>query len=163
MTRLIPYPLFSLCLAAIWLLISATLAPAHIVLGLALGIVGGLILARLQPPAGRVGLRAAALAALLWLFFVDVVRSNIAVLRIVLHPAIRGRTSGFLSLPLELRHPGGLAILACIITATPGTSWARYDAAGNVLTIHMLDLVDEQAWIAQFKDRYERRLMEMFQ
>jgi multicomponent K+:H+ antiporter subunit E len=163
MTRLIPYPLFSLCLAAIWLALNATLAPAHIVLGLALGVAGGLILARLQPPAGRVRLRAAALAVLLWLFFVDVVRSNVAVLRIVFHPAIRGRTSGFLSLPLELRHPGGLAILACIITATPGTSWARYDAARNVLTIHVLDLVDEQAWIARLKDRYERRLMEIFQ
>jgi len=163
MTRLIPYPLFSLCLLATWLLINATLAPAHIVLGLALGVVGGLVFARLQPPAGRVHLRAAALAALLWLLFLDIVRSNVAVLRIVLHPAIHGRTSGFLSLPLQLRHPGGLAILACIITATPGTSWARYDAARNVLTIHVLDLVDEQAWITQFKDRYERRLMEIFQ
>jgi multicomponent K+:H+ antiporter subunit E len=132
------------------------------VLGLVLGLLGGLILARLQPPDGRVRLRAAALVGLLWLFFLDIVRSNFAVLRIVFHPRIRGRTSGFLSLPLELRHPGGLAILACIITATPGTSWARYDAAKNVLTIHVLDLIDEQAWIAQFKDRYERRLMEIF-
>jgi multicomponent K+:H+ antiporter subunit E len=163
MRRLIPYPLFSLCLLAMWLLLNATLAPVHILLGLVLGLVGGRILARLQPPAGRVRLRAAALAALLWLFFLDIVRSNVAVLRIVFHPAIRGRTSGFLSLPLELRHPGGLAILACIITATPGTSWARYDAASNVLTIHVLDLVDEQAWITQFKERYERRLMEIFQ
>jgi multicomponent K+:H+ antiporter subunit E len=160
---MIPYPLFSLCLLAIWLLLNATLAPAHLLLGLALGVAGGLILARLQPPAGRVQLRAAALAALLWLFIFDVVRSNVAVLRIVFHPAMRGRTSGFLSLPLQLRHPGGLAMLACIITATPGTSWARYDAASNVLTIHVLDLVDERAWIAQFKDRYERRLMEIFQ
>ena len=163
MTRSIPYPLFSLLLLATWLLLNATLAPTHIVLGLVLGLVGGRILARLQPPAGRVRLRAAALAALLWLFVLDIVRSNVAVLRIVFHPAIPGRTSGFLSLPLELRHPGGLAILACIITATPGTSWARYDAASNVLTIHVLDLLDEQAWIAQFKDRYERRLMEIFQ
>jgi multicomponent K+:H+ antiporter subunit E len=163
MKRLIPYPLFSLCLAATWLLINVTAAPAHIVLALALGVLGGLILARLQPPAGRAHLRAAALAALLWLLLLDIVRSNVAVLRIVFHPAIRGRTSGFLTLPLELRHPGGLAILACIITATPGTSWARYDAARNILTIHVLDLVDEQAWITQFKDRYERRLMEIFQ
>ena len=162
MTRFIPYPLFSLCLLVIWLALNTTLAPVHIALGLALGVVGGLILARLHPRAGKVHLRAAALAALLWLLFVDIVRSNVAVLRIVFHPAIRGRTSGFLSLPLELRHPGGLAILACIITATPGTSWARYDAAKNVLTIHVLDLVDEQAWIVQFKDRYERRLMEIF-
>ena len=163
MTRLVPYPLFSVCLLAVWLVLNATLAPVHIVLGFALAVAGGLILARLQPPAGRVQLRAAALAALLWIFILDIVRSNVAVLRIVFHPAMRGRTSGFLSLPLQLRHPGGLAILACIITATPGTSWARYDAASNVLTIHVLDLIDEHAWIARFKDRYERRLMEIFQ
>ena len=163
MTRLLPYPLFSLSLAAMWLVLNATLAPLHVLLGLGIGFGGGLTLARLQPPAGRARLRAAALAALAWLFFLDIARSNVAVLRIAFHPAIRGRTAGFLSLPLELRHPGGLAVLACIITATPGTSWARYDAARNVLTIHVLDLVDEQAWIAQFKERYERRLMEIFQ
>ena len=66
-------------------------------------------------------------------------------------------------MPLQLRNPGGLAVLACIITATPGTSWARYDAQQNILTIHVLDLVDEQAWITQFKSRYENRLMEVFQ
>jgi multicomponent K+:H+ antiporter subunit E len=54
-------------------------------------------------------------------------------------------------------------VLACIITATPGTSWARYDRENNALTIHVLDLVDEQAWIEQFKQRYERRLLEIFQ
>jgi multicomponent K+:H+ antiporter subunit E len=160
---LIPYPLFSLLLLGVWLVLNATLAATHIVLGIALGLAGGLVLARLQPPAGKVRVRAAALAALLWRLFIDIVRSNVAVLRIVFHPAIRGRTSGFLSLPLELRHPGGLAVLACIVTATPGTSWARYDAARNIVTIHVLDLLDEQAWITLFKDRYERCLLEIFQ
>ena len=49
-----------------------------------------------------------------------------------------------------------------IVTATPGTSWAHYEAAANVLTLHVLDLVDEEAWVRQFKDRYERRLLEIF-
>jgi multicomponent K+:H+ antiporter subunit E len=62
-----------------------------------------------------------------------------------------------------LRHPGALAVFACIITATPGTSWGRYDAARNVVTIHVLDLVDEQEWIRQFKERYEQRLKEIFE
>ena len=65
-------------------------------------------------------------------------------------------------MPLELRDPRGLAVLACIVTATPGTSWARYDAAGNRVTIHVLDLVDAEAWIREFKGRYERRLLEIF-
>ena len=53
-------------------------------------------------------------------------------------------------------------MLACIVTATPGTSWAHYEAAANVLTLHVLDLVDEGTWVRQFKDRYERRLLEIF-
>jgi multicomponent K+:H+ antiporter subunit E len=89
--------------------------------------------------------------------------SNIAVARIVLSPATRQRVAGFLSMPLELRHPGGLAVMACIVTATPGTSWARYDAARNTVTIHVLDLVDEEEWIRTFKQRYERRLQEIFE
>ena len=54
-------------------------------------------------------------------------------------------------------------MVACIITATPGTSWVRYDRAAGVVTIHVLDLVDEQAWIRLFKQRYERRLLEIFE
>ena len=163
MTRVLPFPLLSLLAAAGWLVLNQTLDPLHIVLGLALGAAGGWLLAWLQPPQGRVRRRLWTSAVLAWLVLADIVRSNLAVARIVLQPRLRGRTAGFLSMPLELRHPGGLAVLACIITATPGTSWARYDAARNTVTIHVLDLVDEQAWMAQFKDRYERRLLEIFQ
>jgi multicomponent K+:H+ antiporter subunit E len=85
-----------------------------------------------------------------------------AVARIVLGLRRGERTAGFLTLPLELRDPRGLAVLACIITATPGTSWARYDAAGNAVTIHVLDLTDEARWVREFKARYERRLLEIF-
>jgi len=162
MTRWLPFPLFSACLLAMWLVLHGTLGPAHVLLGGALGVAGGKVLARLQAPAGRVRRRAGTAAALLWVLFLDIVRSNMAVARIAFHPRLRGRVSGFLSVPLELRHPGGLAVLACIVTATPGTSWARYDAARSVLIIHVLDLVDEPAWIRQFKERYESRLLEIF-
>lgn len=163
MRRAFPFPLYSLALFGMWLVLNGSASPAHLGLGAAFGFAGGLLLARLQAPRGRVRRRASTVLVLLWLTFVDIVRSNIAVARIALNPGIRGRTAGFLELPLELRHPGGLAVLACIITATPGTSWARYDASRNTLTIHVLDLIDEQAWVRQFKERYERRLMEIFE
>jgi|SRR4051794_39338673 multicomponent K+:H+ antiporter subunit E len=162
MKRWLPFPLLSAALLAMWLLLNESLEPAHLLLGGALGLGGGQLLALLQRPTRPARIRAGALAALVWLVFLDIVRSNLAVLRIVLSPG-RGRVSGFLAMPLEVRHPGALAILACIITATPGTSWARYDAASNVLSIHVLDLVDEQAWIREFKQRYERRLKEIFE
>jgi multicomponent K+:H+ antiporter subunit E len=163
MTRLFPYPWFSVALAAMWLVLNGSLEFVHLVMGTLVGAAGGLVFARLQAPEGKIRRRAGAVVSLLWLVLLDIVASNIAVLKIVLQPGSGSRRSGFLSMPLQLRHPGGLAVLACIITATPGTSWARYDAAPNVLTIHVLDLVDEEAWIDQFKNRYERRLMEIFQ
>ena len=162
MKRWLPFPVLSAALLAVWLLLNQTLAAAHIHVGVIIALGGGLALARLQPSRGRV--RApAAIIELLFLVLADIVRSNIAVARIVLHPGTRKRVAGFLLMRLELRHPGGLAVMACIVTATPGTSWARYDAARNIVTIHVLDLVDEEEWIRIFKQRYERRLQEIFE
>ena len=162
MNRWLPFPLLSAALLAMWLLLNQSVAPGHLLLGAGLAVAGGRVLALLQAPAGRTRRRALAAAQLLGLVFADIVRSNVAVARIVLHPGVRKRNSGFLSMPLEVRHPGALAALACIITATPGTSWARYDAARNILTIHVLDLIDEATWTRLFKERYERRLQEIF-
>jgi multicomponent K+:H+ antiporter subunit E len=161
MKRWLPFPLVSLALLATWLLLNQTLAAGHAILGAVIALGGGLALALLQAPGSMVR-RPAAIAALAWLVLVDIVRSNIAVARIVINPGQRRQTSGFLDIPLELRNPAGLAALACIITSTPGTAWARYDSAQGVLTIHILDLVDEDAWIRTVKDRYERRLLEIF-
>jgi len=152
-----------LTLFALWLVLNESLAPGHLLLGAAIALAGVALYDRLQPAANPVRNRPGAALLLLGLVLADVVRSNFAVARIVLGLGAHSRTAGFLSLPLELRHPGGLAVVACIITATPGTSWVRYDRAANVITIHVLDLVDEQAWIRQFKQRYERHLMEIFE
>ncbi len=163
MKRWLPFPMFSAALFALWLLLAGSLAPAQLLLGAAAGLGGGIALAGLQPPTRRVRRRAGVALQLLREVLTDIVRSNVAVARIVFQPGTRGRTAGFLSMPLAVRHPGALAVLACIITATPGTSWARYDAARNVLTLHVLDLVDEHEWIRLFKQRYERRLQEIFE
>jgi len=168
MKRWLPYPLPSGLLFAMWLALNQTLQPGHMLLGAALALAGGLALARLQTPRSRAhshGLtrRCAAALQLAWLVFTDIVRSNIAVARLVLDRNATDRVSGFVAIPLCLRDPGGLAALACIITATPGTSWARYDAAGGILIIHVLDLIDENAWIDIVQQSYERRLREIFE
>ena len=152
-----------LALLALWLILNESLAPGQVLLGIALALAGVAVFSRLQPPTRRVRSRPGAALSLLALVFADIVRSNLAVARIVLGLGARSRSAGFISMPLELRHPAGLAVVACIITATPGTSWVRYDSAANTLTIHMLDLVDTDDWVLLFKQRYERRLMEIFE
>jgi multicomponent K+:H+ antiporter subunit E len=152
-----------LALLALWLVLNESFTPGHWLLGAVLALGGVAVYSRLQPAGNRLRNRPLAVLRLLGLVLADIVRSNVAVARIVLGLAASGRTAGFLSLPLELRHPGALAVLACIITATPGTTWVRYDRAAGVVTIHVLDLVDEQAWVRLFKERYESRLLEIFE
>lgn len=161
MRRFVPHPLLSAGLLAMWLVLNDSLAAGHVALGLVIGLAGGAVYARLEPGQGRLGRLALPCIGLAWLVLVDIVRSNVAVLRIVLRPG-RPRVAGFLAIPLQLRDPRGLAVLAGIVTATPGTSWAHHDGATNVLTLHVFDLVEEEAWVRQFKQRYEHRLMEIF-
>jgi len=162
MKRWLPFPLLWALLVAMWLMLNETLTIAHLLLGAGVAFAAVLGLRLLQGPQTR--LRKPVIAAeLLWLVFKDVVRSNIAVARIVMQPGMRDQTAGFLDVPLTLRNPVGLAALACIITSTPGTAWAGYNPRSGVLTMHVLDLVDEETWVRTIQHRYERRLMEIFQ
>jgi len=160
--RALPYPILSAALLASWLLLNQSLAPAHLALGACLALGCGLILRALKPNPTRLR-RPVALLILGWLVLQDIVRSNIAVARIILGTGLPAVNSGFVNIPLELRAPPGLAALAIIITATPGTIWVNHDPSQGLLTIHVLDLVDERAWQRTIKGRYERRLMEIFE
>lgn len=162
MTRLLPFPLASAGLFAAWLLLNQTLSFGQLLLGGAAALAGGWALTALEPPQARVR-RLGAMLRLASLVLADVVRSNIAVGRIVLGLAGRERRSGFVEIPLDLRDPYGLAALACIITSTPGTLWVSFDGATGLLLIHVLDLVDESEWVQTIKGRYERLLLEIFE
>jgi multicomponent K+:H+ antiporter subunit E len=161
MTRLLPFPIASASLLVLWLLLNQTLSPGHILLGSGIGLIGGWMLAALEAPIARPR-RLAAMLRLADFVVADIVRSNIAVARIILGLERRRWTSGFVEIPLELRDPYGLAALACIITSTPGTLWVDFDETRGTLTIHVLDLVDESEWRRTIKERYEQRLLEIF-
>lgn len=162
MTRLLPFPIISFCLLALWLLLNQAITFGHILLGCVIALLGGRILTILEMPPVRVG-RPRVILRLLRLVAIDIVRSNLAVGRIVLGLGRRQRRSGFVEIPLDMRDPYGLASLACIITSTPGTLWVNFDGQKRALTIHVLDLVDKEEWIRIIKDRYERHLLEIFE
>jgi multicomponent K+:H+ antiporter subunit E len=161
MKKLLPFPLMSASLLILWLLLTETLSLGQFLLGSAAALVGGWAIAALDPPKVRLR-RPGAIFRLTALVLADIVRSNVAVARIVVGLGRPDRTSGFITIPLELRDPYGLATLAGIITSTPGTLWVGFDAASGTLTIHVLDLVDESEWVRTIKFRYERPLLEIF-
>lgn len=161
MRRFIPYPMLALGLFVMWLLLTQSFSPAQILLGAIVAFLAVHAMAALRVESPRFGSPRAVVALMFDILF-DIVRSNFAVARIVLFP--RGkRVAGFVRFPLELRDRNGLAVLALIITATPGTVWVQFDRARGVLLVHVLDLVDEEAWVRLIKQRYETRLMEIFE
>ena len=161
MSRLIPFPRASAGLLFLWLLLNQSLSPGHWLLGTTIAVVGGWLLAALELP--RASPRVpSAIVRLLFTVLSDIVRSNMAVGRIILGLNRRRWTSGFVEIPLELRNPYALATLACIITSTPGTVWVDFNKSTSTLTIHVLDLVDPKEWQSTIKGHYERPLLEIF-
>lgn len=161
MSRWLPSPPTTLGLLALWLLLNQSVSPGHILLGSILGLLGPFLLKLLDVPPLKLR-RPGAILRLLGVFVADMIRSNIAVARVILanHP---GRKNGFVRIPVRLRSRYGLAALACLITATPGTSWVSYDPATGMLVIHVLDLTEGDDWSALIERRYVGLLVEIFE
>jgi len=160
--RVIPFPLLFLALLAMWLLLNQSLAPGQILFGAVIACGGSWAMVALKPEPVRVR-RPLAMLRLAGRIFVDVFRSNLAVGTIILAGRQRGTHSGFLTLQLDLTNRYGLAILAIVLTCTPGTLCVNYDPIRGTLLLHVLDMVDEAEWSRLIKLRYETLLMEIFQ
>ena len=161
MSRILPHPLLSLGLVFVWLLLNR-FSLGHLVLGSGIAVLAGWALGALEPQ--RLKLRNP--MAMLRLFVVvgiDIIRSNIAVATLILTGGRHGRRhSGFVRIPLRLRSEAGLAVLAIVVTATPGTAWLEYDPDSGVLLLHVFDLREGDDWVALIRDRYEALLLEIF-
>jgi len=162
MTMIKKLPLLEMLLLAMWLLVNESLALGDWLLGLVFVLLASRLARALRPQKGHPH-RVGTTLLLCWHALCDVIRSNLAVGRIILGTVRQQPKVGFLKIPLELRDPHGLAALSIIITATPGTVFAHHDPHDNILTLHVLDLQDEAAWLHTIKHRYERPLMEIFE
>ena len=160
-TRRVP-PILTATLLLMWLVLNDTLSLGNVLLGLVLAIALAWASGALRPLQPTIT-RAHLALVLLGLVLRDILRSNINVARIVLGLRSRELHSGFVKIPLELQDPHGLAVLAGIVTATPGTVWVDHDASTGVLTLHVLDLRSETEWIDWVKNRYERLLRGIFE
>lgn len=161
MSRWLPYPLLTVSLLTMWLLLNG-FSVGHFALGSVIAVVASLSMKALEPTKPRLR-RWDKIPKLLAIVLADIAASNVAVSKIILAGKRRKRKSGFVIIPLQLRDPTGLTLLACIITSTPGTAWLEYNSSSQRLLIHVLDLGDEQEAIDLVKKRYEPILMEIFQ
>jgi multicomponent K+:H+ antiporter subunit E len=162
MKRLLPAPLLSIALVALWLLLNRTLSLGHLLLALVLAVAIPVLLGGLRPLPVRMRKPGAVLRLMLTVMM-DTLLSNLAVIRLLLAPGKRRHAAGFVRVQLDVRDPNALAVLAMIVCITPGTAWAELSFDRATLLLHVLEMGDADALAAQIKQRYERPLMEIFE
>lgn len=161
MTRLIPHPVLSVSLVMLWLMLTR-FSLGYLILGTALALVAGRAYSALHPAKPRVR-RWRVIPRLVATLFWDIVQSNIHVARLLLTEGRGRRRSAFIQVPLTLTDENALAVLAIVLTATPGTAWLEYVVETGTLTLHIFDASQADHYHHVIGQIYEPMLREIFE
>ena len=160
--KIFPHPVLTLVLTFVWVGLVNVVTLNAFVFGFILGTILPLITAAYWPDRPRLRnplMIAEYILVVLW----DIVVANVQVAKIILFKPNAKLQSTFVTVPLDLRTPEAITILAGTITMTPGTVSSDLSADGHALLVHCLDAPDPDATVADIKHRYERRLKEIFE
>ena len=158
---LLPHPLLTLILAIVWTLLQNEISAGMVVFGVILGIIIPWITSIWWPdrPDGiRLGKMISYSLIVLW----DILVANVQVAWIVLTVPNAKLKPAWIAIPLELKQPEAITVLAGTITLTPGTVSADLSDEGHSLLVHVLHTDDADGVRDDIKSRYERRLLEIF-
>lgn len=161
LARIFPHPHLTLLLTLVWLLMVNRFSLNSLLFGLFLGVVIPFVTRPYWPDRPKLAswLRIAEyILVVLW----DIVVANFIVARIVLFKPNARRHPAWICVPIDLRAPEAITVLAGTITMTPGTLTADLSDEGHCLLVHCLDAPDPDAVRDEIKQRYERRLLEIF-
>lgn len=160
--RVLPHPLLTLILTLVWLALLNDFSLGGVLLGLILGILIPLLTAGFWPNRPRIR-NPLMIVEYACVVLYDIVLANIEVARLVLFKKNEDLQSVFVPIPLELRTPEAITVLAGTITMTPGTVSADLSSDGRTLLVHALNAPDPDAVRDEIKARYEARLKEIFE
>ncbi len=158
---LMPHPLLTLILAVVWVLLQNDVTAGMVVFGIILGILipwGTSIWWPDTPQGFRMGKMVSYSVIVIW----DIIVANIQVAWIVLTVPNSKLKPEWIVVPLELKQPEAITMLAGTITLTPGTVSADLSDEGHSLLVHVLHTDDPDGARDEIKSRYERRLLEIF-
>ena len=160
MKRLLPRPGLALTVFVVWLLITNAASLGLIVRGVVIALAVPPLTLAFWPTPPRVVLSWRSLRFLA-VFIADLLSANLRVARQVIGPVHR-LSPAFVEVPLDLRDPFVITVLASVVSLTPGTVSIDVDRQRWMLLVHALDAPDPQALAREIKERYERPLREIF-
>lgn len=148
-----------------WLLLTAPCGVQDVIAGLLVSALVAWTVKDIAPRSLRMWLnpvRYMWLLAYLLVLFYYIVKANIDVAFLVMHPAMPIRP-GIVKVKTSLRHPQAITLLANSITLTPGTLTLHADEKGN-LYVHCIVLgsSDPEELGAEIIGRFEPLLRKIF-
>ena len=162
LARAFPHPYLTVLLTLVWLLLVNRFSVNSLLFGFFLGLVIPRITSVYwpnRPTLSRPALIVQYVLIVLW----DIVVANVVVAWLILFRRTRDLQPRWIAVPLELRKPEAITVLAGTITLSPGTLSADMSAEGHYLLVHCLHAPDPDAVRDEIKKRYERRLLEIFE
>lgn len=161
MRKLFPHPILSLMVVAVWMMLVNAFAWGSLVFAVILGVLVPLATAPYWPGVTRYR-HLAGLPGFFWVVFIDIIKANIAVAKIVLFLPKSQLQPAWVVVPLDIRQPEAIAMLASAITLTPGTVSCDLSQDSRALLVHCLHAPDPDAVLDEIKTRYEARLKEIY-
>ena len=160
--RLFPHPYLSAMLVIVWMLLVNRFAWGSLVFAVILSIAIPALTKPYWPARARLR-HPGKILVYVTIVVHDIIRANIDVALIVLFKPNRNLQPAWITIPLELRSPEAITVLASTITLTPGTVSSDLSQNGHALLVHCLHAPEPQEVIDEIKTRYEARLKEIFE
>ncbi|MDG1282658.1 MAG: Na+/H+ antiporter subunit E [Pseudorhodobacter sp.] len=160
--KIFPHPYLTILLIIIWMLLVNQLKLGSFIFAIFLATIIPIFTAPYWPD--RPILRnPMAMLGYLAVVIYDIIKSNFIVAGIVLFKPNSQLKTAWVTVPLDLRTPEAITVLAGTITMTPGTVTADMSGCGRALLVHCLHAPDPDAVRDEIKTRYEARLMRIFE
>lgn len=98
----------------------------------------------------------------LWVLFIEVIKANIMVAKIVLSPKMN-INPGIVAVPIRTKTDVGITAIANTITLTPGTLTIDVSDDRSVLYVHAIDASDPDAVRESIRNDLEKYVLEAFE
>lgn len=149
-------------LALIWCAATGTFSGLNMALGAVVASLAVLLLRRqLAPPRALRQLRR--VVSLVLVFFYELGVSAVRVAMVVLAPNLKSVKPGIVAFPLTVKSDAEIALLANMITLTPGTLSIDVSEDRKLLYVHALTLDSREALIAEIAGGFEAKVREVFE
>ncbi|NBN62927.1 Na+/H+ antiporter subunit E [Microvirga tunisiensis] len=152
--------LINILLALSWAAVTGSFSVVNLCFGFVLGS-GVLYMIREQIGGVAYFQRTGRVISLILLFLKELALSAWRVAQMVVRPRIE-IAPGIVAYPLTVDRDFEIALLANLITLTPGTLSVDVSADRKTLYVHCIDVPDPEGTIADIRNGFERKIMEAF-